>query len=97
MGSEVDIVVGGRVHSRRISLDMGELKFADALGVTVWTVRKYESGTLRIGAAQLQRISHILGAAPKFFFEEDTPTLDLSAGISGVAPIRLQRRGRRCD
>ena len=97
MGNEVDTVVGGRVRSRRNLLDMSELKFADALGVTVWTVREYESGNLRIGATELLRISKILGAAPCFFFEDHTPTLELSARISGVAPIRPQRRGRRCN
>jgi transcriptional regulator with XRE-family HTH domain len=93
--NEVDIAVGRRIRSRRISLDMSELKFADALAVTVWTVRKYEGGTQRIGAAQLLRTSQILGTAPSFFFDHDTATLERSTGISGVAPIREQHRGRR--
>jgi transcriptional regulator with XRE-family HTH domain len=72
MGNEVDIAVGGRVRSRRILLDMSELKFADALGVTLRTVRRYESGTDRIGAAQLLRISQVLRAAPSFFLDDNT-------------------------
>ena len=49
-----------RPRMRRLRLDLGQTRLADALGVTFQQVQKYEKGVNRISASRLQHISHIL-------------------------------------
>lgn len=55
-----DIEVGRRVRSFRLQRGMSQERLADQLGITFQQVQKYETGTNRIGAGRLQRISEIL-------------------------------------
>ncbi|HEY3720040.1 MAG TPA: helix-turn-helix transcriptional regulator, partial [Roseiarcus sp.] len=45
----VDVHVGSRVRSRRISAGISEAEFRAALGVSAEQMRAYESGETRIG------------------------------------------------
>jgi len=65
----VDKHVGSRVRMRRMMLGMSQEKLANGLGLTFQQVQKYESGTNRIGASRLLRISQILQVPVSFFFE----------------------------
>ena len=65
----VDKHVGSRVRMRRMMLSISQEKLGDALGVTFQQVQKYEKGANRIGASQLQQISHFLDVPVGFFFE----------------------------
>ena len=65
----IDKHVGNRVRMRRLMLDMGQEKLANALDLTFQQVQKYEKGTNRISASRLQQLSHILQVPVPFFFE----------------------------
>ena len=65
----VDKHVGSRIRMRRMMLGMSQEKLANGLGLTFQQVQKYESGTNRIGASRLLRISQILQVPVSFFFE----------------------------
>jgi transcriptional regulator with XRE-family HTH domain len=65
----IDKHVGGRIRMRRVMLAMSQQKLGDALGVTFQQVQKYEKGGNRLGASQLQQISHVLQVPVEFFFE----------------------------
>ena len=66
----VDVHVGSRVRSRRISAGFSEEEFRAALGVTAEQMRAYESGATRIGASLLYDVSRLLECLPKVFFED---------------------------
>jgi transcriptional regulator with XRE-family HTH domain len=61
--------VGNKVRMRRMTLGMTQEKLGDALGLTFQQVQKYEKGTNRISASQLQHIARILQVPVSFFFD----------------------------
>ena len=65
----VDEHFGARIRMRRTMLSLSQQKLADALGISVQRVRKYESGEGRISVAQLCEIADVLDVRPEFFFE----------------------------
>src|SRR5687768_6202073 len=65
----VDVHVGGRVRLRRTLLGLSQAKLADALGLAVQQVQKYERGSNRIGASRLWDLSRVLDCPISFFFE----------------------------
>jgi DNA-binding Xre family transcriptional regulator len=69
VGNPVDVYVGSRVRTRRISLEMRQEQLAEALGLTIEQVRRFEDGSVRIGASMLCEISRHLECPPKHFFE----------------------------
>ena len=86
----IDKHVGSRVRMRRLMLDMGQEKLADALDLTFQQVQKYEKGTNRISASRLQHIAHILRVPVEFFFEDalsGEPTQTFSKETSPTADI----------
>jgi transcriptional regulator with XRE-family HTH domain len=46
--------VGNRVRMRRLMLDLSQTQVADAIGLSLQQVQKYEKGTNRISASRLQ-------------------------------------------
>jgi transcriptional regulator with XRE-family HTH domain len=66
----VDVHVGSRVRSRRISAGISEEELRAALGVTAEQMHAYESGATRIGASLLYDVSKLLECLPKVFFED---------------------------
>src|SRR4051794_30500024 len=73
--TEIDCLVGSHVRQQGLTLDY----LAQALGITVPQLQKYEKGTNRIGAGHLPRIAALLGASISTFFEtsvsaENVPT-----------------------
>jgi len=65
----VDTHVGSRVRMRRLMLGISQGELADALHISFQQVQKYEKGTNRIGASQLEHISRFLQVPVAFFFE----------------------------
>ena len=65
----VDEHFGARIRMRRTMLSLSQQKLADALGISVQRVRKYESGEGQISVAQLCEIADVLDVRPEFFFE----------------------------
>jgi transcriptional regulator with XRE-family HTH domain len=68
-----DMHVGARVRMRRLTLDMSQSDIANALGLTIQQVQKYEKGSNRISASRLQHISQILQVPVPFFFQGAPP------------------------
>jgi len=66
----VDVHVGGRVRSLRVSAGMSEDELSATLGVTAEKMRAYESGAARIGPALLYEVSKVLHCAPTAFFDD---------------------------
>jgi transcriptional regulator with XRE-family HTH domain len=77
--SLVDRHVGNRVRMRRLMLGLSQTQIGDALGVTFQQVQKYENGTNRISAGNLQHICQILQVPVAFFFE------GAPGGVGGAA------------
>lgn len=67
----VDVLVGGRVRSRRTLLGMTQEQLAGALNVTLEQIESYECGSQPIATFQLWDIAEILDVPVHFFFEED--------------------------
>src|SRR3984885_13100055 len=65
----VDTHVGQKIRARRIFLGMSQTEVADAGGITLPQLQKYERGTNRVGASRLQQISDAMGVSPFYFFE----------------------------
>jgi transcriptional regulator with XRE-family HTH domain len=65
----IDRHVGTRIRGRRVGLRISQTKLGQAIGVTFQQIQKYESGTNRVGASNLFKISRALGVDVSFFFE----------------------------
>lgn len=76
----IDVHVGSRVRLRRMVLGMSQEKLGEQLGLTFQQVQKYEKGVNRIGAGRLFDLSHVLGVAIQFFYE-DAPAYQID-GVS---------------
>jgi transcriptional regulator with XRE-family HTH domain len=57
----VDAIVGRRIRTRRLLLDMTQTQLARQLGVSFQQVQKYENGMNRVGAGRLVQIAQVLG------------------------------------
>src|SRR5580700_8275908 len=69
----IDEHFGARIRMRRTMLSVSQQKLADALGVSLRQMQKYENGTGRIGVSQLCAIAAILDVTPEFFFAGAPP------------------------
>ena len=76
----IDEHLGARIRMRRIMLHLSQRRLADALGMSLQQVQKYENGGDRIGASELCAIAEALDVAPEFFFA-DVPRTRRGAGL----------------
>nr|WP_294550597.1 helix-turn-helix transcriptional regulator [uncultured Rhodopila sp.] len=88
----IDVSIGSRIRSRRLSLGMSLEQLGAGVGVTFQQIAKYESGLNRVGACRLWDISVVLGVTMSFFFEDAPP--DVSCDIDGRA---ARHTGHRPD
>jgi transcriptional regulator with XRE-family HTH domain len=58
---QVDVQVGQRIRIQRLAITMSQVTLANALGVTLQQVRRYEKGVSRLGAGRLTAIATALG------------------------------------
>lgn len=65
----IDRHVGTRIRGRRVGLRISQTKLGQAIGVTFQQIQKYESGTNRVGASNLYKISKALNVDVSFFFD----------------------------
>ncbi len=70
----LDGLVGSRVRQRRMQAGLTLDQLAQALGITVPQVQKYETGKNRIGASRLHQIAGLLGAPISDFFAAQEST-----------------------
>lgn len=69
----IDRHVGTRIRGRRVGIRVSQTKLGQAIGVTFQQIQKYESGTNRVGASNLFKISKALGVDVSFFFDGVMP------------------------
>jgi DNA-binding transcriptional regulator YiaG len=68
LAGRVDQHVAERLRLRREELGLSQQDFARRAGLTVGTVKKYESGLLPITAGRLLVLAEVLGCEPEYFF-----------------------------
>lgn len=83
----IDRHVGTRIRGRRVGLRISQTKLGQAIGVTFQQIQKYESGTNRVGASNLFKISKALGVDVSFFFDgcSNESGAEISAARSGLS------------
>ncbi|VEJ44414.1 helix-turn-helix domain-containing protein [Bartonella vinsonii] len=75
----IDILIGKRIHHRRISIGLSQKELGSHLGVSFQQIQKYEKGLNRVSAKCLLEIANILEVPITFFYadivtKEDMPT-----------------------
>jgi transcriptional regulator with XRE-family HTH domain len=87
----VDIHVGSRIRARRRLLGLSLKILANALGVTLQQVQKYEMGETRVSAARLSAIANTLCVPVAFFFANSPVDAALAARVEQPETIELLR------
>ena len=70
LASAADRHVGSRLRERRLQRGLSLATLAQALGVSVQQLHKYEAGVNGIPASRLPLLARLLGVMPGWFFEE---------------------------
>lgn len=65
----IDIIVGVRITSQRLSNGMTQYDLATAIGVSFQQVQKYERGSNRVSASRLWLIAEALNVPMTYFFD----------------------------
>lgn len=65
----IDITVGARITSQRLSNGMTQSDLATAIGVSFQQVQKYERGSNRVSASRLWLIAEALNVPMTYFFD----------------------------
>jgi transcriptional regulator with XRE-family HTH domain len=88
-----DIEMGRRIRLRRRETGISQTELAGHLGLSFQQMQKYEKGTNRISAAQLQQIAELLGVDIPFFYDGDgkEPDGDSLLLVNSVFSLRLLR------
>ena len=77
----VDRFVAQRIRERRRARGMNQRQFAQALGVSLQQVHKYETGTNRVSAGRLAVMAAALDVPVAFFYPDGLP--EAGAGDDG--------------
>jgi transcriptional regulator with XRE-family HTH domain len=75
-----DRLVGARIRQRRTARGMSQESLAEAVGVSVTQIQKYERGADRIGAARLYGVAVALSTNLMFFFAAPADSGDADDG-----------------
>lgn len=87
-GSEIDLALGTRIRMRRKALGFTQHKLAEAIGVCVQQIQKYENATNRVSASRLWEISRALNVPVTYFFYEAAEAVRGPLGGSQTALLR---------
>lgn len=79
-----DVEIGQRVRASRRATGMSQEALGEALGLTFQQIQKYEKGTNRIGAGQLEEIAKILGVPVASFFSVQSTEEKQSSNTSNM-------------
>ena len=80
----IDAAMGAKVVARRTELGLSAESLAAGLGISVETLARYESGSARLGAVLLLRLTQILKVDLRYF---------LGGGSSGGGAAAPQSSG----
>ena len=86
MFDPIDVHVGTRIRTQRLSQSMSQKELGQKLGVTFQQIQKYEKGANRIGAGRLFRIARILSVPLTYFFENVSSAPQSLVGEIGETP-----------
>lgn len=87
--NQVDITVGKRLREARLQAGASPQQLAAALGISVPSLQKYESGARRLTAARLAAAVKFLGVPMSFLFKEEmTPAAKLQS--AGLTPMEIE-------
>jgi transcriptional regulator with XRE-family HTH domain len=70
----IDKRIGRNIRFHRTQQGLSLAELGEAIGVTFQQIQKYESGSNRIAASRLYKVSRALRVAVESFFEERFPT-----------------------
>ena len=88
-GTPVDVVVGRRLREARLIAGASPDQLAAAIGVSVASVQRYESGARRLSAARLAAAVKFLGVPMSFLFKEEvSPAARMRA--AGLTPLEIE-------
>lgn len=87
MSDPLDIQIGGRMRALRTMRRLSLEQVGERVGLSYQQIRKYESGENRISAANLYRVSQVLGVDVQHFF------IDLSGSGQRDLPIGESAEG----
>jgi transcriptional regulator with XRE-family HTH domain len=73
MGAEQDRQVGLRIRGRRLALGLTLQQVADAVGISVQQLQKYEGGINRVFPSRMQQITVALQTPIADFYEDRPP------------------------
>jgi transcriptional regulator with XRE-family HTH domain len=68
--SDVDAHVGQRLADRRAELGWSRPQMAEACGLSITQLTKYETGRNRMSASRLYQFSVVLGVSVAWFYED---------------------------
>ena len=71
--TDIDIIIGKRVKTRRLFMGYNQEKLAHFLEITFQQVQKYENGTNRISAGRLVDICKALNVDANFLLDNKIP------------------------
>ena len=69
--NQIDISLGGRLREKRTATGWSQEQLAEKLQIDSKDVYAYETGSKRISADRLLRVSKLLGVKPVYFFGFD--------------------------
>ena len=78
----IDCYVASKIKMRRLLLNLSQEVLANALGVSIQQIQKYEKGTNRISSANLYRIGKVLDVPMSYFFAEVEENLPVNASAA---------------
>ncbi len=88
---KTDEMIGEKIRARRERLGFSQARLADAIGLTLQQVQKYERGINRVSASKLFCIAHVLSEDVGHFYD-GLPGADPTSGggpqkkTSGLSP-----------
>jgi transcriptional regulator with XRE-family HTH domain len=66
---DFDIAIGRRIRLQRTLHNVTQTELANAIGIAIQQIQKYEIGANRVSAGKLLQIAHFLGTPVSVFFE----------------------------
>nr|WP_321358921.1 helix-turn-helix transcriptional regulator [uncultured Hyphomonas sp.] len=85
--TEIDRAVGVNIRKLRTERNLTLAELGDALGISHQQLQKYETGTNRLSAGMLAKVSDVLGGSIPEFFEQET-----DAGSGKMSALEQARK-----
>ncbi len=67
---DIELALGCRIQRRRQQLGLTQKDLGQHCGITDAQIQRYEHGRVRLSAAHLWRLSHVLDVPLAYFFQD---------------------------